>query len=129
MALCYLADLKYEKVLHVTQVWKPAMMDYKARILRATLLYECGECDKVVSDLHQMVEDINLQKISADSSLLPYYDSCLQIICSHLYVYDTLLFYKKKLGNDIDIVSYDKFLNKLKENCEKRREKVKIVLK
>lgn len=119
VALCYLADLKYEKVLQVTQVWKPAMMDYKARILRATLLYECGECDKVVSDLHQMVEDINLQKISADSSLLPYYDSCLQIICSHLYIYDTLLFYKKKLSNDIDIVSYDKFLNKLKENKKK----------
>lgn len=115
IALWYLANLEYEKTLHIMQNWQPVRSNFKSRILKATILDECGQEKTAIEELRKLKGELNTERQSDNTSSKFYLDSCLQRVSSLINVYDFNHYNKDENNEEINIIGIQSIASKLKD--------------
>ena len=87
-SLYLLGQLKYEEVTELLQKWLPVRTDYKARLLKSTIMIESGQDKYGIDELVNILKDIQEQRLSINFVESPLLDSCYQQVITLMAIYD-----------------------------------------
>lgn len=118
VALYYMARLEYEKALQFVQCWQPNRTDFKSRILKATILDECGQEKPAIEELRKLKGELNLQRQADNASSKYYIDSCLQRVLTLINVYDFNHYDRNDNVEDINVIGIQTIASKLKDKVQ-----------
>lgn len=120
ICLNYLSRLQYEEAYNVVRKWAPNRLDYKSRILKATILKECGYGQDAVEELEDVRKQIRSQRLSNNKEESRLQATCMQQTSSLLKVYE-YNFYAREGKNEEyhHIIGYSSFINELRKEQKK----------
>lgn len=118
VSLMFLSRLDYDAALGIVQKWNPSSMDYKSRILRASVWDECGKENEALKELKDIRDDIQKQRLAENFSESHYLESCLQQVSSLIRLFNLSFWrfpHKEDEDDDIEGLSTKNIESKLKE--------------
>lgn len=120
VSLHLLSLLKYEEAYGLMQRWHPVRTDYKSRLLKSTIIVECGHDKDGIDGLENILKDIQTQRLSMNFMDSPLLDSCYQQVTTLLSIYD---FIHHSLGTEDyekkRVIGFSSFVRQLQDNVKK----------
>lgn len=120
VSLHLLSLLKYEQVYEIVQRWHPVISDYKSRLLKSTIIVECGHDKEGIEELENILKDIQAQRLSINFMDSPLLDSCHQQVTDLLAIYD-FMHHSLNIGdhNKKRVIGFSSFVRQLQDNVKK----------
>lgn len=99
ICLNYLSRLEYEKAYTIINKWTINSLDFKGRILKATITYECNHRLEAITELEDIRKEIRSQRLANNLKSTNLQETCMQRTSGLLKVFD-LGFYAREGKNE-----------------------------